>query len=382
MTAIGAAADPVAAPAAAPAPDPERVSSAKAEWRKDDAAPRSVGAGIEEQRFEFGTGMERIALHRYRKTGADASLVVLYLPGTNMNGVAALTDEQHNFWLYLAARGITVYALDYRSHFVAPDAGDFAALAAWTTDVYVADAVQALALVRTQSPRAKVFVAGFSRGVTLAYGLACAAPGGLAGLIALDGGFKRPPGAPAFGPGPVADEPYAASRARFLAAGRFADDVGAGIGWDVRQALMHAAAGGDPDAQARLTQVLTNAWGSGRLANPGPISDVRVLATLMADYDRFYPSAQNVDGAAIAGVANAPHTPVDDCWGQMALPILYVESGKFGAALGLVSYSATHSGSKDVTGIQLPGFGHLDVLVAEQAPRLVYEPTLQWLLAH
>ena len=351
----GAAAAQAGPPAGQAGPAPAAVS---ASWVEIASAAHRVGAsGIQERRFELAIGSARVALHRYARSGADDTRVLLYLPGTNMNGAPALTDERHNLWLYLAARGITVYALDYRSHFIAADARDFAPMAAWTVDVYVDDATRALALVHAQMPRGKVFVAGFSRGVTLAYGLVCRAPvGQLAGLIALDGGFKRARGTNGFLSASAAErsasaaergnETYAAARARFVAAGRFADDVGAGIGWEARQSLMRNALGGDAAAQAQLTQVLTNAWGPGRLANPGAISDVAVLARLMLDYDRFYPAVQTVDGDAIARVADAPHTPLDDCWGHMTVPILFVESEHFGAAPGGVGYSAVHSGSR------------------------------------
>lgn len=372
-------------------------------WRAQPSGP--VGAsGIEERRFELvltgDAGVNRIAMHRFGKPGAHDARVMLYLPGTNMNGEAALADEQHNLWLYLAARGVTVYALDYRSHFVSPDATDFKPMAAWTTDVYVHDALRALMLAHEQQPQAKLYVAGFSRGATLAYGLSCTAPPGLiAGLVALDGGFKNASDPPSVAIAPFVhptfyrtrlqqgdkanhDESYTAAHSRFMASGAFADDVGAGIGWQNRQALMRSAIAGNGKAQESLARVLVNAWGDGRLANPGSVSDLRVLAQLMLGYDRFYPRVQNLEGGAIAQTANAPETAVDDCWGQMRMPILFVESAKFGAVSGAVSYSARRSGSRDVTGIKLPGFGHLDVLVAEHAVDLVYAPTLQWLRTH
>ena len=63
---------------------------------------------------------DRIQLHRYRNKG-PAKAVLLYLPGTNMNGTVAVADENHNLWLFLARRGVHVYALDYRTHFVPND---------------------------------------------------------------------------------------------------------------------------------------------------------------------------------------------------------------------------------------------------------------------
>ena len=42
-------------------------------------------------------------------------------------------------------------------------------------------------------------------------------------------------------------------------------------------------------------------------------------------------------------------------------------------------YSAQKSGSSDVTIHVLEGYGHLDVLVSDQARRDVFEPTLAWI---
>lgn len=67
------------------------------EWRHTDASGQAIG------------------LHRYRSAGAETIATLLYLPGTNMNGVLKVTDSDHNLWLYLAQRGVEVYAMDYRT---------------------------------------------------------------------------------------------------------------------------------------------------------------------------------------------------------------------------------------------------------------------------
>lgn len=62
---------------------------------------------------------DRVRLHRYRRNGTPFATMI-YLPGTHMNGVSMITDESHNLWLYLAARGVEVFALDYRTHAIPP----------------------------------------------------------------------------------------------------------------------------------------------------------------------------------------------------------------------------------------------------------------------
>jgi hypothetical protein len=105
-----------------------------------------------------------------------------------------------------------------------------------------------------------------------------------------------------------------------------------------------------------------------------------VLGELLADYDRFYPAIQNVEGASIADHADDPATPLDDLWGELSLPILaFASSGMGNDWVMGAFYSATASGSPDVTLHLLEGWGHLDVIVGEHARREVYEPTLEWL---
>ncbi len=327
---------------------------------------------------------DRIGLHRYR--GKDAPVATLvYLPGTNMNGAAALTDEKYNLWLYLAARGVEVYALDYRTHAVPADAAadQLVALKPWTSAVFVDDIASAAAFARETSGHGKVFVAGFSRGAFLAYAYANRAPQAIAGLVILDGPFKAlTPGA--FGRAP--------SLADLEASGKWASDVGGSKGWDARQALMSAVIA-DPDAPAadpqfktigdQLAHVLQTAWLPGGLANPeGGVSKPVVLAKLLKDYDRWYPAVQDIDGKALADPAGAPDSDLDDLWGRFETPILvFASTGMGGDWVINALYSAAHSGSKDVTLNVLERYGHLDVLVGEQAATEVFEPTWQWIKA-
>ena len=91
-----------------------------------------------------------------------------------MNGISTLPDEAHNLWVFLANRGVEVFAIDYRTRFIPPDTPPtgLASLRTWGVDAFTGDITAAAALARKESGREKLFVAGFSRGVFLAYAYA------------------------------------------------------------------------------------------------------------------------------------------------------------------------------------------------------------------
>ncbi|MEO5761057.1 MAG: hypothetical protein ABIR28_01985, partial [Vicinamibacteria bacterium] len=317
---------------------------------------------------------------------ASPIAALLYLPGTNMNGETALADEDHNLWIFMARRGVEVFALDYRTRFASDstDAGALASMKAWTTEAFVDDIKMAAALARTESGRAQLYVAGFSRGVFLAYAYACAEPGATAGLIALDGQFKSH--------APKNQYEIDADVKKLEDSHAWAADVAGRLGWEGRQKLMMAVAA-NPNAPAtdpkfktigeQLANLLQFAWGPGALANPmGGQSKPEVLGRLLGGYDRYYPTIQDVDAKRMADRDDDPKTTVDDVWGEMKTPILYFGNARMpGDWLLNGVYSAQKSGSPDVTINVLEGFGHLDVLVSEHARLEVFEPTLAWIKA-
>jgi pimeloyl-ACP methyl ester carboxylesterase len=380
-------------------PAPAAASADGASW-KVDQAERPLAAGSSVQETVWSTGrppggpFDKIAVHRYRAKAAGATnggaaapvATLLYLPGTNMNGIARLTDEAHNLWVYLANRGVEVFAIDYRTRFIPPDTPPtgLASLRTWGVDAFTADIAAAAALARKESGREKLFVAGFSRGVFLAYAYAGTEFDKVAGLIVLDGPFKNH--------APKGQFDAAAGLAKLESAGTWGTDVSGSLGWDNRQKLMDTVAA-NPDAPAsdakfktigdQLANVLQFAWRPGGLANPqGGMSRPRTLATLLGGYDRYYPTVQDVDGRSIADYDDDPKTPVDDKWGELKLPILlFASTGMGGDFLLNAIYSADKSGSTDVTLNVLERYGHLDVLVGDHAQKDVFEPTIAWLKA-
>ncbi len=357
------------------------------EWTFTKPGPLPGAQDIEHSSWSAprapGGPFDRIEVHRYRTKEAPLA-TMLYLPGTNMNGEVALSSEDHNLWIFMARRGVEVFTLDYRTRFssAVTDPKTLASMKAWTTETFVEDIKAASALARVESGREQVYIAGFSRGVFLAYAYACAEPTAVAGLVALDGQFKSH--------APKGQYAMEADLKKLEESGAWGSDVSGRLGWEGRQKLMLAAAQ-NPGAPAtdpkfktigeQLSNLLQFAWGPGALANPlGGQSKPEVLGRLLAGYDRYYPAIQDLDARRMADRDDDPATPIDDLWGEMKAPILYFGNARMpGDWLLNGIYSAQKSGSTDVTIHVLEGYGHLDILVSENARRDVFEPTLAWI---
>jgi alpha-beta hydrolase superfamily lysophospholipase len=363
----------------------EATEAAGASWTASPEAALAGVADVRETRWESarppGGRYDVVHVHRYR-TAAPARAALLYLPGTNMNGQVALADEDHNLWTFLARRGVEVYTLDYRTASVPASVTDVAFMSGWTVDAFTEDIRAAAALARRESGRAKLFVAGFSRGAFFAYAYAGVEPDAVAGLVILDGPFKDHAPRGAFD--------RAAAMAKLKVSGEWGSDVAGKLGWDTRAKLLGAAAA-DPAGPAldathpsvgeQVSDLLYGAWGPGGLTNTHGVTKVQNVSRLLVGYDRWYPAVQTVEGQSIAAQADDPETKVDDNFGKWTVPILFFGSTGMGADFLMSGiYSAARSGSKDVTLNVLERYGHLDLVVGEKARADVFEPTLAWIL--
>ncbi|MGC2276035.1 MAG: hypothetical protein WA571_08495, partial [Candidatus Binatus sp.] len=140
------------------------VASA-ADFQAVGAARELKGApGIYEWTFQATVGkspFDKIALHRVAKgptPPAHPDAVVLYLPGTNMNGEVALEDPRYSFQVYLAAHDVDVWSLDYRTHFIPPQTpqNDLSELAGWSNDLFETDIDAAAKFVSEKSGRSQI----------------------------------------------------------------------------------------------------------------------------------------------------------------------------------------------------------------------------------
>jgi pimeloyl-ACP methyl ester carboxylesterase len=343
------------------------------------AAPRTIATTppVSETIFVSVAGespFDRIGLHRLAAGNAHGPLV-LFLPGTNMNGELPLDDPRHWLPLYLAVNGAEVWSFDYRTHFIPPQTapGALAELRGWTDALFVSDIGAAVNFILARTGRRQLFVAGFSRGATFAYLYAAAHPEKVSGLMILDGFVLRPAG--------MAGLKEPGSRA-------YATDVGGrSLTWDKRKALLEAVIR-DPDGPAPIAKFRTAAenldhvvyeskafGGRGGLANPlGGYSDAVTLARVLITYDRYWPAVQDREDPMPAGMSERLTAA--------KIPVLAFSSTNIGPHWAAsVKSGASQTGTKPQV-IVLPGWGHLDVLCGTHAQAQVYAPALAWLRRH
>ncbi len=356
------------------------TAASAADFQAVGAARELKGApGIYEWTFAATVGkspFDKIALHRVAKgptPPAHPDAVVLYLPGTNMNGEVALDDPHYSFQVYLAEHGVDVWSMDYRTHFIPPQTpqNDLSELATWTNDLFDSDIDAAAKFVSEKSGRGRIFVAGFSRGVEFAYLFAAKHyPERVAGIIALDGFIPTHP-----------------MRTEQGTPGQYAVDIGGKhLTYDKRRTLMQMVID-NPDqpapipkyktARENLEHVMYDAApGNGAFANmPAGYSDPVVLAKLLIAYDRYWPSVQDSEN---------PFTP------QMLaslkaskIPVIAFASTNFGADWpGQVEASSKSTGAPDPSFTKFDNWGHLDVLAGTKSESEVFAPTAAWIKQH
>jgi pimeloyl-ACP methyl ester carboxylesterase len=343
------------------------------------AARELKGApGIYEWTFAAAVGkspFDKIALHRVAKgpnPPAHPEAVVLYLPGTNMNGEVALDDPRYSFQVYLAEQGVDVWSMDYRTHFIPPETqqSDLSELAGWTNDLFESDIDAAAKFVAEITGRSRIFVAGFSRGVEFAYLYAAMHPDRVAGIIALDGFIPSHP-----------------MRIEQGTPGQYAVDVGGKhLTYDKRYKLMQMVIE-NPDqpapipryktARENLEHVMYDAApGNGAFANmPGGFSDAVVLAKLLIAFDRYWPAVQDGEN---------PFTPqLLASLKASKIPVIAFASTNFGANWPVQVEAASKStGAPDPSFTKFDNWGHLDVLAGTKSESLVFAPTAAWIKQH
>lgn len=383
-----------------------------------------VAPGIAHYYWEvqLGTAPEdRIGLHRVVKEarprvpirtrlsiflqhGDAKDFTGMFLPGT----LSASTPDDFGAAVYWAREGMDVWGIDQAWNLVPAETSEFGFMADWGVDKQYRDLGVAVAIART----ARLLTGnGFDRMNLLGY-----SSGSVTGYALVNAEAALPPGLRQVGGwipvdySPLTDNAdwnaiqncgYVAYYEEKVAAGEY----GYFVGFD----FMGNLARTDPAGESPVFPGFTNLqaalyMGAGPIFNVG---DIHYLAGVWQDGLPVDLVNLTVDQWLDFMIAGAPWEPMqflldysvwgcnevdvpwDDHFAEIAVPVLNIApAGGIGPTthwcLGLL-------GSDDITDLvirtlpedqALYDIGHIDLWVAREAPQLVWEPILDWVVAH
>jgi pimeloyl-ACP methyl ester carboxylesterase len=340
--------------------------------------------------------------------------VVVYLPPSGASARLYTDSENYDFRIYLANRGYDVFSVDYRSSFIPEGATDISVMAGFKTSVTLNDIHEAIKQVKFLTGAKKVFLAGHSTGARYVYLYAASKwADDLAGMIPMDGSPWESDGAPAANATMNIDKGYAALKEGDTEANRklfkswgltpgalYYDAVLTTFEPAFYDAIKIYYAKGPNAASpvagfATVSDYIGNrfhfVWGRRQLTN---VRNGTARVDVLLDFAlkacvKHWPLVDYMEDAYIGNWNGNP--PVADLQftkniGSINIPILVFASSEFTDALGFryewkkMGYNMVKS--KDRQYILLNGFGHLDVLLGEQAKDQVYTTLYNWLETH
>jgi len=346
----------------------------------------------------------------------DAVMLLHGNPGSFAGFVAPMvtgvSEFDHSIAIFLAKQGIDVWGMDFGWALVPLDETDFEFMGQWGLAKDVAHTEAALTFARsvrvdTGQGNGKLHVLGFSYGGQVGYtllGNETAQPRGLRnakGMIVIDVGVKLED---------AADREFYCAMAQLdqasLESHKYVNDIGSLFNLAAYLASMV------PDGPSPIVEGLTN-WQAllfigastelitgqfwhmvgGYLDEYGVPSGLRFtddqlfVAAVGTTFPPYYPVRIDFDTEQM--MCGEVDTPLDDRLAQITVPILHVGAkGGFGPS---AYASTTFTASRDVSTItvqRLPDsdeamdFGHVDTVLARDAETLVWQPILDWIMAH
>jgi hypothetical protein len=359
--------------------------------------------------------LDTIRLHRVVKKSKMFfnRKVIFMVPGTwNAGRWSEITDPDINPMLYLANNDYDVYTIDLRTGNI-PDMSydqfaeygiDISSTADWTYGVFREDIKCCVDFIKFSSSVDKIFMSGFSRGVTHMTIYASKYQDDLKGLVALDGLIKD------FSYGTPLDEatynqivslfkagllvdPNTSMVIPWLYMAFFLDDVNYN-NWKLAGALPYSKnmVGGALPADFDVISDYAadhahHVWdligvGEGALTNyHGGYIDRNDLVDVLNEFCRYYPYIQTLEDTQLFAHDDVPYFDYDD--NDIYLPMIAFLS-KLGCPdnICLIDVLPNITLSDDVTINLLQGYGHMDVLFGTYSLTDVKQPLLDWLNDH
>jgi pimeloyl-ACP methyl ester carboxylesterase len=383
-----------------------------------------LGEDVVHYRFEVVVGpgrFDRIRLHRIVREKhpwqpIHTATGLLMLPGApntvEMIFIEPLISQvpawDHSIAVFLAKKKIDVWAMDYRWALVPAKTKNFKFMKDWGLQRDVDDAKIALSLARlirgaTGQGFGKMHLLGFSYGTQVAYPVAnqeTQLPHSLRnvkGLIPVDDGITYPAGHPfrvqacdllpqdqaRYDAGVYNDDYTFLKQTGDLARSAPDDASPFADGFTNYQFALFVGASGDPPLYWHFVGGIFDAGVTTGLQYTDPWLWIDVLRAVPL----YIPVRVDIDGDKV--YCYDVVAPFDEHLGEITLPILYVGAG--GGTGDGGSYAVTLTASTDITKftVQLHSdkeraldFGHADLFTATDAETLVWQPILDWLVAH
>jgi pimeloyl-ACP methyl ester carboxylesterase len=362
----------------------------------------------------------------------DMRKILFIIPGTYDRGFTKFSDPHVSENYFFAGNGYDVYSIEFRTGFMPNLAqSQFAqaqfglgnalqATSGWTYGEFREDIKACIELAKSLSRAHKLFLAGRSRGGTQMWIYSAKYSQDLKGLISLDGGVPY-----------VLDNPgqqmtqtqFQALVAALKANGPYMDEVGGyelgqfagavpfsttSVGGPLPPVAVLTFPPGTPSDKAQMDYVSDLvAYGYYYTGVPGTITnyytpypggagetymDRQVLVGVASNFTRYWPSIQDLEGAAIANYGPNDTTPFGFDYnqtGKVNLPILAFASEltctamqacwEFGSPVPPGASYVPRTASKDITDTYLHHYGHLDVYAGTHSLEDVKQPTLNWM---
>ncbi len=355
---------------------------------------------------------DKIGLHRLIKTGTAPKAVVLIIPGDTSNGEALASNpttenftkyETYSQAIYWANRGLDVYTMDFRKHFLPNNlpinASQLALMKDWGWDVWISDIKEAVGKVKEVSGARKVFMAGLSVGGLETVNYAAKYwKEDLRGLILLESAVNWTR---------ISNPTNSYNLTKAL------DDATAGGNWYQESVTLSSrvtcqAALDNPGAPApnitgfppinpmtnktwaNVTEFLTfvfhyfPGYPTAGFSNLyGGYGNITQLLYAFANCDRFMPTRLSLESNAMDDWVNCPYFAYDytEHYKEIDVPFITFVSGKAANSTGSFQFVEKPFATSDMTKIMLTNYGHYDVFYGRYAYRDVSQVALDWMLS-
>jgi pimeloyl-ACP methyl ester carboxylesterase len=362
---------------------------------------------------------DMIGLHRLVQASIQPAGVLFVCPGTWSSGEQLISNppqdpysmyEQYNDLFYWANRGLDVYSIDYRTHFVPTtlNSSQLSFMADWGWDQWMSDIKEAVDKAKEVSGAEGIYMAGESfGGIAVMNYASLYLEQDLKGLILLDpAALGMVSGVGAKNPSPTNSYNLTDAIAQMNANETWAVEADSGALFVFKYADQNPAAPaefppgtplppgptnpltGEPwaniaDWAAFVTFFSDPPWGYGGISNIlGGYGNATVDIHILATFDRYWPTRLGLDTTAYSDWTDCPYVTrdFDENYSEINVPLLAFQSELFGNR----TFGPFEDGiaSPDFNATILLGYGHLDVFNGVYCERDVSAPTYNWLRAH